>query len=294
MDWDQILRTIKAVLGAELAVIAGTTITGASLLAFFTVVALTFWAAGLLQRSFERLLLKKGSQDEGTAGAVSRLLRYVILILGLSAGLHGIGINLSTLFAAGALFAVAIGFAMQNVVANFVSGVILLAERAIKPGDIIEADGQMVRVTGMGIRATVVRTLDDEDLVLPNSNLVQATVKNFTLKDRLYRLRVIVGVAYDSDLKQVRRVLETCARNLDWRSQNKDPVVLLTDFGASSVDYEISVWIDDPWKNRQRRSELREAIWWGFKESSITIAFPQLDVHFDGPVVEGLRNRSAA
>jgi len=294
MTWKEVLQVAAGALSMELFSISGTPITGATLLVFCAIVVITIWFAGFIQRSVERILLKRGSKDEGTAGVVSRLLRYGVLVMGLSAGLHTVGINLSALFAAGALFAVAIGFAMQNIVANFVSGVILLAERVIKPGDILEVEGQMVRVREMGIRAAVVRTLDDEDLVLPNSTLVQSTVKNFTMKDRLYRLRVQVGVAYSSDLKQIREVLEPCLNELAWRSKKKDPVLLLSEFGASSVDFEASVWIDDPWSHRKRRSDLREAIWWALKQESITIAFPQLDVHLDPAVIDKLGARAIA
>lgn len=293
MTWKEILLAVQNALTAELIVISGTPINAATIFVFLVIVGFTFWLAGFCQGLVERGL-QRGGKDVGTAGAVSRLLRYVVLVIGLSAGLHTVGINLNALFAAGALFAVAIGFAMQNVVANFVSGVILLTERVIKPGDVIEVEGKMVRVSDMGIRATVVRTLDDEDLVLPNSLLVQSTVKNFTLNDSLYRIRVTVGVAYSSDLRRVRQTLESCAQNLSWRYLDREPVILLTAFGASSVDYEISVWIEDPWRSRRGRSDLREAIWWAFEDSSITIAFPQLDIHLDEPVVEGLRHRNAA
>lgn len=298
MSGKQLLEALREALSYELVVIAGTPLTGATMLIFAAIIIVTFWFAGILQRTVERLLLRRSPTGEdsaaGRAGVFSRLIRYLILMMGLSVGFHTIGINLSALFAAGALFAVAIGFAMQNVVANFVSGVILLAERVIKPGDILEVDGAMVQVSDMGIRATVVRTQDDEDLVVPNGTLVQSNVKNFTLTDRLYRLRVIVGVSYDSDLKVVEEVLGAAATEVEWRAQKRRPVVLLTQFGSSSVDYEVSVWIDKPWQNRQRRSDLRQAIWWAFKDSSITIAFPQLDVHLDRPVVDAFGNRGAA
>ncbi len=294
MTWKDLLQQAKQVLSEEIVVISGTSVTVATLIVFLTIILFTFALAGFLRRNVERVLLKRAGQDEGTAGVLSRLLRYATLVVGFSVGLHTMGINLSALFAAGALFAVAVGFAMQNVVANFVSGVILLAERVIKPGDIIEVEGQMVRVRDMSIRATIVRTLDEEDLVLPNSMLVQSTVKNFTMHDRLYRIRVAVGVAYESDLQKVRMTLESCLKGLDWRSSMKEPVVLLSDFGASSVDYEVSLWIEDPWHSRTSRSKLREAIWGAFQEASITIAFPQVDVHLDDAVVESLRPRSVA
>jgi small-conductance mechanosensitive channel len=222
-------------------------------------------------------------------GVASRLVHYVIVITGFGIALHTMGINLTALFAAGALFAVAVGFAMQNLTANFVSGVILLAERVIKPGDVLEIERQMVRVRDMGIRATVARTLNDEDLVIPNSVIVQSTVRNYSFRDMLYRLRVPVGVSYGSDLTTVRETLETMARELDWRSPKKDSAVLLTDFGSSSVDFEVSVWIEDPWNSRRGRSDLREAIWWSLKEAGVTIAFPQVDVHFDPPFVDSLQ-----
>ncbi len=123
------------------------------------------------------------------------------------------GIRLDALFAAGAVFAVGFGFAMQNIAQNFVSGVILLFERTIKPGDVIEVGGQIVKVQQMSIRATIVRTLDEEDVIVPNSSLVQSNVKNFTLEDNIYRVRVTVGVSYSSDVPKVKAALEGCARS---------------------------------------------------------------------------------
>ncbi len=281
MSWKDALTQARAALTTELFTIAGTAITGATLLTFLAIVLATFWIAGLLQRMVERLLSRHSNQDEGNVGAISRLLRYVVLVLGLGVAFHTVGINLNALFAAGALFAVAIGFAMQNIVANFVSGVILLGERAIKPGDILAFEDRMVRVTDIGIRATKVRTLNHEDLLIPNSQLVQSTVKNHTMDDRLYRLRVMVGVSYESDLRLVKKTLiETC-ETLEWRYKARQPVVLLDDFASSSVNFEVSVWTEDPWGSRRSGSDLREAIWWAFEEANITIAFPQVDVHFD-------------
>jgi small-conductance mechanosensitive channel len=97
-----------------------------------------------------------------------------------------------------------------------------------------------------------------------------------------------VGVAYESDMKQVMEVLQAMADALPWRLQNRDPVVLLTEFGSSSVNFEVSVWTDDPWRAPRARSDLMKGIWFALKEAGITIAFPQIDVHFDAPVDEAL------
>jgi len=186
------------------------------------------------------------------------------------------------------VFAIGLGLAMQNIMQNFVAGLILLLERAIKPGDVLQVEGRFVKVREMSIRTTIARTLDDEEIIMPNSLLVQSTVTNYTLRDSFYRLRTVVGVVYGSDMNLVRRVLERTADTLDWRSPDHAPVILLSEFGSSSVDWEVSVWIDEPWSVRRRKSQLNEAIWNAFRESGITIAFPQLDLHLDPPVVDAI------
>ena len=108
----------------------------------------------------------------------------------------------------------------------------------------------------------------------------------------MYRLRCTVGVVYSADMKLVREVLERVARQMPWRMHDKDPVILLNAFGSSSVDWEVSVWMGDPWSVNRAKSEMNEAIWWALKDAGITIAFPQLDVHFDQPALEAVRRAS--
>ncbi len=209
----------------------------------------------------------------------SRLVQYAVMLLGLGIALQTLGVDLGALFAASAFFAVALGFAMQNVAQNFVSGIILLTERTIKPGDVLEVENRVVRVTRMGLRATVARTRDEEDLIIPNSALVQNTVTNYTLRDAVYRVRATVGVSYNSDLEVVADALYRAAMTLPSRMENRDARVLLVGFGDSSVDFDVSVWTQDPWGSRQDLSNLNHAIWTGLKTAGITIPFPQRDVH---------------
>lgn len=273
----------------ELFQLGGTSVNVATAIVFLIIVGATLLTSHLLQRALTRSFRARGVRDEGSISVAARLLHYIVLAIGLGIAVHTLGINLTALFAAGAIFAIGIGFAMQNMAQNFVSGVILLAERTIKPGDVLEVEGRMVRVVKLGARATVARTLDDEDVIIPNAILVQAPVKNYTLRDALYRIRRQVGVVYPSDMALVRQTLERTARELPWRSQNREPVVLMTEFGDSSVNFEVSVWIDSPWETRSYNSKLNEAIWWALKEAGVTIAYPQLDVHFDPPVIESMR-----
>jgi small-conductance mechanosensitive channel len=267
--------------------IGRTPVTPSLLLLLLTVVAGALLASWLLQRVLERGL-RAARVREGTVAATRRLAHYAVLAAGLGVLLEVMGVDLTTLFAAGAIFAIGIGFAMQNIAQNFVSGVILLLERSIKPGDVLEVEGRFVRVQEMGIRATIARTLDEEEIIIPNSTIVQSAVKNYTLESSIYRLRATVGVVYASDMALVRRTLERVASEMPWRVREKDPLVLMTEFGDSAVMFEVSVWIDDPWRTRRAKSDLHEAIWWAFKREGIVIAFPQLDVHFDPRVVEKL------
>ncbi len=276
------------VLNTSLLELAGTSITLATLLVFGTIVVVTFRLSKMLQRVLAMWFHRRGVEAEGSLGVMQRLLHYAIVAIGLGIALQTVGIKLGALFAAGAVFAVGIGFAMQNIAQNFVSGFILLLERSIKPGDVLNVDGRVVRVVEMTIRSTIVRTRDGEDLIVPNANLVQATVNNLTMRDKTIRLRATVGVHYDSDMRQVRDVLEMMAASLDFRCAEHEPQVLLLGFGSSSVDWEVSIWTEDPWASRKDLSRLYEATWDALQHAGLTIAYPQVDVHVDAPLVEAI------
>jgi len=290
MDLNYIFTRLNEIFALPLFRIAGTEVTLFSIAVFFLIIFFSFAASSLLQGALRRSLAHRFAHKEGTLAAFLRLAHYTVIFVGLGIAMQTIGINLNALFAAGAVFAIAIGFAMQNVAQNFVSGIILLAERSIKPGDIIEVEGTVVKVIEMGIRTTVVRTWRDEDLIMPNSIFSQSTVKNYTLQDNQFRLGVEVGVAYESDMHKVIDVLEKTARDIPWRMAEPEPRVLLLDFGDSAVIFGIYLNIDDPWKQRIYMSDLRKAVWFALKDAGITIAFNQMDVHFDPPVTEAIAN----
>jgi small-conductance mechanosensitive channel len=281
------------ILNTKLFTLGDTQVTLMTLVTAVFIVFLTLVISRLLRRGVERLARRRRIQDEGSVAAVSRLVHYLVLLVGIGVALDTAGVNLNALFAAGAVFAVGIGFAMKNIVENFVAGVILLIEGSIKPGNILEVEGRVVRVIQMGIRTTIVQTRDGEHLIVPNSVLGQSTVKNFTLARAVYRVRALVGVVYASDMALVRQILEGVAQNIHLDDTGRAPQVLLLGFGDNSVNWEVAVWMTDPWLSRQVLSRLNEAIWWALKERGIVIAFPQLDVHFDPPVAEGFARIAA-
>ena len=253
------------------------------------VVLAAFLVSRALQRAWARAFRIRELADVGTLNVAQRLTHYAVMAIGLFAALKVAQVNLTALAAAGAVFAVVVGFAMQNISENFVSGLILMIERSIKQGDVLEIDGRMVRIVSMGVRATVARSVDEEELIIPNSAMVKDTVKNYTLADRLFRLHTTVGISYEADMKRVRLVLEKAAREVPFRSREHEPRILMREFADSSVVWDVSIWMTTPWYELNARSELNEAIWFALKDAGIAIAYPQLDLHVDAAVGTALR-----
>lgn len=265
--------------GPVLMRLGGTDINVGTVLTLALALPAAWWVAVLVERAITAGLRRRAVSDEGSVRAISRLMHYLMLALGGALAFQIAGFNLGSIFAASAVFAVGIGFALQNLAQNFVSGVLLLVEQSIKPGDILEVDGRVVRVMQMRLRTTVARTRDEEDLIIPNATLVQGTVKNHTLADTLYRLRVTVGVSYKSDMRLVRSTLERVAREAPFRCAEKEVLVLLSEFGDSAVMWEVGLWTTEPWAAHRNGAALNEALWFAFLDAGIEIPFPQLDLH---------------
>ncbi len=254
---------------------------GIKIFAATAILLAAFWVSRMLKRFIDRRLSQDSHNDEATIRTYKNIARLIVMVPGILIAVHVLGINLSSFFTTSGLFAVALAFAMKNISENYVAGMMLRLERTIKPGDVLESEGAIVKVKSIGFRATIARTKDEKDLVIPNSQLVQNRVANYTYRDSVCRVETTVGVAYSSDLKKVREVLESVCGQFDWTSSQHKPAVILSDFGASAVNFKIRVWIENPWDAGKRRALLNEAIWWGLKEAGIVIAYPQLDVHFD-------------
>ncbi len=283
------LETARQLVNTELFTIGATPITVTTLVTMLLIVVAAYAVARGVGVAIRRAIARRGlTATEGNFRAIGRLLHYAILLVGIAIAMQTGGIELSALFAVSAVFVVGIGLALQNIAQNFVAGIVLLFERSIKPGDIIELDGRLAKITHMGGRATLARSLDEEDLIIPNHTLMLATLKNLSMSDSLYRMRVKVGVSYGSDMDQVERLLLAVGSEFTNRDPEFEPKALLTEFGSSSVDWELSVWIRDPWTRRSAGSALRRAIWRAFQADGVVIAFPQVDVHFDAPVASAL------
>lgn len=272
---------MRELLARKLFDIGGRPVTVSTIVVVVLIVVVSAMVSRIIRFFLHRSLVKQGMAEGRQLRSLERLLNYVIMVVAAGVALETAGIDLSTVLAASAVFAVGIGLGIQGIAMNFVCGIVLLIERSIKIEDIVEIDGKVCRVMDLGIRATRVRTLFEEDIIVPNSVLVQQSIKNLTLHDSLIRIAVTVGVAYGSDIQKVRRVLQDVADKMEGTDQSYDAIVNLMELGPSSIDYEISVYMHDPWNHRRFRSKLRELIYEACMREKITIAFPQLDVHMN-------------
>ena len=248
----------------------------------FAAVALlygAFLASWVVQAMLMAGVLSKRELQTGVLFSMARLVHYSFVVVGFLLALVALGVQFRDITIIGGALGVGIGFGLQGVVNNFVSGLILLFERPIKVGDYVEMAGQWGEIKRIGLRATIVETLDRSELVVPNSELVSTQVTNWTLSHRIARLVLPVGVAYGSDVPLVMQTLKECAEDHTAVMRSPAPQILFRGFGDSSLNFELRVWISDVGKRLDVLSELHQEVDRRFRSAGIEIAFPQRDLH---------------
>ena len=243
---------------------------GKALLLFGTVVAtlvVALWVRRLTLRHFER----HDQGDEVAVKSTANLLAAIPVFVGLDVILHILGVQLASLFAAGGVMALGIGLAAKNVVANFISGVILRVDQTIRPGDVVEVHDGWMRIEKLGLRMTSGITARGEEIMIPNATVAQSTITSLTRQDRLFRVETNITIPYSADLANVRSTLEKTVASLDWRSSQREPTVFLSEFTRWNVIFEVLVWIDDVEKAGYRKSDLNEALWQGLDKAGIEL-----------------------
>lgn len=272
------LAQIRTRFDEPLFVIGGSAVTVASVVSFVVFLVAAYAASWLLRRSLRRVYRRR-ALDEGVQHALDRLLHYGVVALGAFVALDNLGVSITALAGVGAILAVGIGFGLQNIAQNFVSGLILLLERPVKKGDFVEVGDVRGTVRDIRARATVVTTLDNVDIIVPNGQFITEAVTNETYGDRRVRVKIKVGVAYGSDTARVRDLLLGVARDSPQVLDEPAPQVLFKDFGESSLDFELLAWLADPRGENPIASELRFSIDQAFRAEGIEIPFPQRDLH---------------
>jgi len=241
------------------------------------------YGAVLASRAIQAVLLQEVLQrrnvESGVQFSIARLVHYAIVTVGFLMTLHVLGFGMTNLTILGSALGIGIGFGLQAIVNNFASGLILLFERPIKVGDTIEIGGQMGEVRNLGLRATVIKTYDSAEIVVPNSDLVTGQLTNWTLGERRIRLKLPMGVAYGSDVARVMGLLMSCANDNQLVLKDPAPRVLFLSFGESSLDFELRIWIGEFTDRRKVQSDMNQAIELKFRKAGIEIPFPQRDLY---------------
>ena len=248
-------------------------------LVFFVSIYVAFWAAKATRYLLQEEVLTRMSLPRGVGNSVASLTYYAVLLLGGLVALTAAGFKMTQLaFIFGAL-GVGIGFGLQNVVNNFVSGLILMFERPIQPGDVVEITGTSGRVREIGMRATTIKTFDGADVVVPNGTLLSEKLTNWTLLDRNRRLDIDIGVAYGSDPAALSALLQKTALQTPGIVSSPEPVVLFLGFGASALNFGIRAWTYDYDNSATIRSDLVTRIYGALNQAGIEMPFPQQDIH---------------
>ncbi len=274
-----VLGTIVGWLGRPFLNIGQTSISALSLLVAIVLVAVFALLARLVAAFLGSRFLPGLGFDRTLSESLATLIRYGLVGLGIFVSVDTLGFDLSALKIAFGALGVGIGFGLQNVVNNFVSGLIILVERTVKKGDIVAVGGTDGRVIRIGMRSSVVRTRAGHEIIVPNSDLVTSQVTNFSYHDRLIRVDIPVGVSYSADPNRVRDLLLQAAEEDERVLDSPRSDVLFKGYGESSIDFELRTWIDDPWQAPQVNSALYYSIWYKLKGAGIEIPFPQRDLH---------------
>ena len=258
----------------------GTPITLGSM--FTTTVGLYFWIVGslLLEKLLQLFLIATTQLDSGLVKASLLIFRYLIIGLGMVLIFGYLGFNTTTLAAITGGLSVGIGFSLRDVIGNFISGIWLLFEGSLKPGDIISIGGEMSEVKQLGIRAATVQVIrDNSEKIIPNQLFFTEEVTTDTGSDRLVARHLSVGTSYNTNPQKVLDVLLQIADQHPRVLKEPAPLAFFINFGDSSLDFELRFWIDDPLLTKPVTSELGCAIWEAFAQNNIEIPYPQRDLH---------------
>jgi potassium efflux system protein len=238
-----------------------------------------FLASWMVQKVLIDEVLARRRVETGVRVSIARLVHYVFIFIGFVLALLTLGFEFTKLTIILSALGIGIGFGLQSIVNNLVSGLILLFERPVRVGDFIELSGKWAEIKKIGLRATTVQTFDQADVIIPNADLVSTQVVNWTLSNRLVRLIIPVGVAYGSDIPLVMESLLASAKDNSKIAGTPAPQVLFLNFGESALEIELRVWVLDADNRLIVSSELHQEIDRRFREAKIEISFPQRDLH---------------
>jgi len=269
-------------LRAPLIVLSGTPVTTLTLVTAIAIIALARLVGGVLGRSVDRIFARR-NVDQGLRFAVGKIVRYSATIIGVLVALSTVGINTGAVMAGGAVLLVGIGFGLQKLAENFISGLLLLIERPVRKGDFIDVAGVLGTVEDIGLRATHVVSLDGLSVIVPNASLITNTVINHSQPTSTRRVWVRTPVAYGSDLDEVCRVLREVAASEPRVVADPPAEVRHEGFGESAIQLALVAWVAEAKDEAVVASRLRFAVDRAFRAHRIVMPLPQREVQLRGP-----------
>lgn len=281
MNTEQLFKIIKDIwqfLNSPILALKGTTISLSSIALAFVTIWISFRIANFLGRMLNGALEKK-AVDSGVRDSLEKFLRYLVIVIGILFAADIMGFSLSSLAALSAILMVGIGFGLQNITQNFISGIILLIERPVKVGDIVKVGDVTGKIFDIRVRATVIQTRDDISIIVPNSKFIAEEVVNQSFLGQRIRKHVRVGVAYGSELKVVQATLLKVAADHPEILDDPEPTVIFENFGDSSLEFDLRFWSSSLWDIERICSDIRFAIDEAFRIQKIQIPFPQRDLY---------------
>ena len=256
----------------------------AALILFFTHLLIRLWRHVLSTR-----ILAQSGLESGLQHSITSITVYLLWGMGVLTALHAFGLSSTSLTVAFGALSIGLGFGLQNIFNNFISGIILLFERPIQVGDAVEINGIWAEVKKINFRSTVVQTYDNASLIIPNSEFISSQVTNWSFRDLTLRIKVSVGVAYGSDIQRVRSSLLEIAGRTEKVIAYPRPDVLFSDFGDSALVFVLRVWTDVD-NMLKVATAIRFEIDRVFREQGIEIAFPQRDIHIRSSITAQAAN----
>lgn len=277
--WSEILGDIHDLLTATLFRLQETPVTLLSILIFIFFLIASVLIGRFIKNTLQKRVLPRFEIESGLSYTLSRVTYYTIVSIGVLVSFQFVGIDLSSLAVIFGLLSVGIGFGLQNITNNFISGLIVLFERPISVGDRVEVGGVEGDVIEINIRSTKIRTLNNISIIVPNQEFVGSNVINFSHGDPSFRLDVEVGVSYSSNLDTILNALEEVANSHPKVMKMPKPQIHFKSFGDSAWDMQLRVWIPNVKERYSIRNEINQAIVRKFDELDIEIPFPQRDLH---------------
>lgn len=243
----------------------------------------TFFVALMVSSIIQRVIAYRVSKhlqlSTGITYTLKRIVHYLIVFFGIIIAAQCVGFDLGVLAVAFGFIGVGIGFGLQNLTSNFISGLILLLERPIGVNDFVSVEDKMGTVVNISMRATIIKTRDNVSIIVPNSKLIENQVINWSHGDPKIQVHCPIGVAYGSDVPLVKATLLKVAESHKEVLKDPPPNVLFKNFGDSSLDFELLVWTNEPEKQFLLRSNINYSIDQAFRDADIRIPFPQRDIH---------------